>query len=246
MINKKRKVQSQQSVLTRQNASRNLTRLARQNKNSTAEKILKRQKAMRDLNLAQATLRRARANAIADTAEAKASSTKQDTPRLAELKRQKAVRSLPGLKTQKSKTDQKPKIDIVTGRLLFPVTDDKGKTSYLPIESEATPHEQKRGLFISDSTIQKDALSTLLANGKEKPRYDLGKGRMVFPVKTQDGKVIYLPSESSADASEKMRGLYIPDEIINQYERTRRRTATANDNPDQELHRAERASKAAI
>ena len=454
MLHKKRKINGDQSTLRRQNASRDLTSLNRQSKNSTAENILKRQKAMRDLNLAQATLRRARANAIANASEVKVSTSKQSTPRLAELKRDKAVRDLhalseqntqksdalkpaelrrskatphlPGLEsgtnTNQANTSEtqarreranaiadlrpytpptisnppaltrsnasrdltkageavnktkKPKRDITTGRLLFPVTDG-GKTRYLPVESEANPHERKLGLFVSNASIKKDPVNTLSANGKsirelvsqningdeiyrtlfatenadgkteylpkeseatagqlnqgkyvpddqvenppkgntivngegnqplwefneqrilfatetadgkreylpkrseataaelqagnyvndediseqaplgklnsmsnEKPRYDPGKERTVFPVKTKDGKVIYLPDASSADAFERARGLYIPDDIVDKHERKRRRTGLKDYSADQDQLRAQRAKKLA-
>ncbi|NJR38055.1 MAG: hypothetical protein HC781_03380 [Leptolyngbyaceae cyanobacterium CSU_1_4] len=43
---------------------------------------------------------------------------------------------------------------------------------------------------------------------KLRPRYELGKGRMLYPTETAQGKIEYLPLWEDAQYSERIRGLY--------------------------------------
>nr|VFK12253.1 MAG: hypothetical protein BECKLPF1236B_GA0070989_10328 [Candidatus Kentron sp. LPFa] len=79
----------------------------------------------------------------------------------------------------------------------------------------------------------------------EKPRYDLGKGRKVYATVTKEGDIRYLPRESDASALEKLRGLTIPDEVVDDHEKRRRRTALKGDDADHKLRRAQRAARRA-
>ncbi|MTI33031.1 hypothetical protein [Xanthovirga aplysinae] len=51
--------------------------------------------------------------------------------------------------------------------------------------------------------IVKDVLS------KQKPKYDIGKGRMVYPTETAPGVIEYLPLEGEASDNEIKNGLYV-------------------------------------
>lgn len=75
------------------------------------------------------------------------------------------------------------------------------------------------------------------------PRYDIGKGRKVYAVKTKDGDTLYLPRESEANGLERARGVFIPDDTVDQHERKRRRTALQDNSADLAQRRAQRASK---
>ena len=109
----------------------------------------------------------------------------------------------------------KPKRDFATGRTLFPV-ESSGKTQYLPIASEASPHEQKLGLFVSDDSVQKDAVNKLLKPDQVKQASvrDFNTGRTLFATQTADGKREYLPKKSEATALELSQGKYVSDDQV--------------------------------
>lgn len=53
-----------------------------------------------------------------------------------------------------------------------------------------------------------------------KPKYDIGKGRMLFPTETAQGKVTYLPLHRDASDEEKFLGLYaafVPPEPLEEF-----------------------------
>ncbi|NEO53215.1 MAG: hypothetical protein F6K54_09065 [Okeania sp. SIO3B5] len=55
---------------------------------------------------------------------------------------------------------------------------------------------------------------------KLRPKYDLGKGRMVYPTETARGKIEYLPLLEDASNSERVRGLYaafVPPEPLEDF-----------------------------
>lgn len=134
--------------------------------------------------------------------------------------------------------------DVTGGRNLFAVAMQDGGIRYLPSESDATASELQQGLYVKKEQIsQKVDLSPAVSLTNERPRYDLGKGRKVYPVKDIDGKTIYLPSRQDADGLELSRGLFIEDDIVVDHQRKRRRTALKNDDADIALRRAQRADR---
>lgn len=115
----------------------------------------------------------------------------------------------------KQASSGKPKQDFATGRTLFPV-ESGGKTQYLPIASEATAQERQSGLFVTNESVQKDAVNTLLdpaATNRPSVR-DFNTGRTLFATETADGKREYLPKESEATALELSQGKYVPNDQV--------------------------------
>jgi len=111
--------------------------------------------------------------------------------------------------------DGKPRKDLGKGRDVFPVKNDKGKTVYLPRESEATDFEKANGLFVKDSSISEPPLPAARAAIKDKkPKYDLGKGRSIYPAKDEKGNTAYYPKASEATDEEKEKGHFVKDEDV--------------------------------
>ena len=115
----------------------------------------------------------------------------------------------------KQASSGKPKQDFATGRTLFPV-ESGGKTQYLPMASEATPRERQSGQFVTNESVQKDAVNTLLdpADTNRASVQDFNTGRTLFATETADGKREYLPKESEATALELSQGKYVPDDQV--------------------------------
>ncbi len=140
--------------------------------------------------------------------------------------------------------DKRPLFEFANQRSLFATEGENGKIQYLPKRSEANAYELKKGRYVKDEDISlKTPLGVENSLSNEIPRYDIGKGRTVYAITTPDGKPLYLPRESEADAFEQMRGLYIPDEIIDRHEEKLRRTALKNDGAYVEARRAQRAAQ---
>lgn len=134
--------------------------------------------------------------------------------------------------------------DFNEQRTLFATQAKNGDTEYLPSKSEATAYELSTGRYISDSKVKpKAALGADGAMRDLKPRYDLGRGRTVYAVKTADNKTRYLPRESEASAYERSQGIYIPDGVVDRHESQRRRTALKGNTAQQNRRRAQRASR---
>ncbi|UII27015.1 hypothetical protein LVD15_00840 [Fulvivirga maritima] len=141
---------------------------------------------------------------------------KQETARSkAESKREsRAVRAGHAENGQKPVADKKPKYDLGKGRSVYAVKDARGKTVYVPKESEATDAEREHGLFVKDSSVDPPAKEGREAVKGGTPRIDLGKDRNVYPVKNDEGKTIYLPKESEATDAERERGLFVKDSSV--------------------------------
>lgn len=150
------------------------------------------------------------------------------------------------LDTDINKKKQKLRYDFTKQRNLFAVRSKDGKDIYLPQKSKATTVELKRGLYVDDSEVSKKIdLGPATAMTKDKPRYDISKGRKVYGVKDKDGKTKYLPRASDASDFERARGLFIDDAVVDTHEKQRLRTALADKSADYMLRRAQRANKLA-
>ncbi|WP_299462928.1 hypothetical protein [uncultured Microscilla sp.] len=105
---------------------------------------------------------------------------------------------------------KKPKYDIGKGRSVYPSKDENGKTVYLPTESDASDLEKAKGLFVSDEDALGDKPGKeLVKDGK--PKFDIGKGRSIYPSNNAKGKTVYLPKKSEATDAEKRAGLFVDD-----------------------------------
>ena len=139
---------------------------------------------------------------------------------------------------------QSPKRDFGKQRDVFAIETAAGKVQYLPLKSEATDKEIAKGLYVEDDALSnKTPLGAAGSMGSAKPKFDLGKKRKVYAVKTLEGKTIYLPAESAASDREKLSGYIIPDSVVEDYEAKRRHTALNDSSADQALRRAQRARK---
>lgn len=118
-------------------------------------------------------------------------------------------RSSPPQKNTRDKGKTKPTFDIGKGRLIYPQKGDDGKVKYLPKESAASKDEIKKGLFIKED--KKDAKE--IAKDLRR-KYDIGKGRFVYPVKDANGNLSYLPKESEASSIEKGGGQFVKDTAV--------------------------------
>ncbi len=136
-----------------------------------------------------------------------------------------------------------PLRDFATGRTVFAIKAN-GRTEYLPKRSEATALELSQGRYVDDEDVSAKApLGAENAMSNLPSKYDVGKGRKVYAVKTPDGKTIYLPREGDADGLELAKGIFIPDDIVAQHESQRRRTALQDNAADNAQRRAQRAAK---
>ena len=146
------------------------------------------------------------------------------------------------LDTDVNKKKTQLRYDFTHQRNLFAVRTEDGKDTYLPRKSDATAGELKRGLYVADDAISKKIdLSPATALTNEKPRYDLTKGRTVYAAKNKDGKTIYLPRRSDATDMEKTRGLFIDDDLVDEHEKFRRRTALKSNPAAMQARRAKRS-----
>ena len=118
-------------------------------------------------------------------------------------------RSTPPAANSRDKKRIKPKLDLGEGRLVYPRKGDDGKTRYLPRESAATRDELKKGLFIK--MAQKEAREI---DPNLKRKFDIGKGRFIYPVKEANGKISYMPRESEASDVEIENGAFVKDKVI--------------------------------
>ncbi|MEM9003401.1 MAG: hypothetical protein AAGE59_07745 [Cyanobacteria bacterium P01_F01_bin.86] len=175
---------------------------------STTPATLTRRQGTRNLLPGRTEARRARADARADGT----SYTPPQVRKPPALKRQKAQRDLRATQAKQASPTGKSKRDWATGRTLFPV-ESGGKTQYFPIASEATPHERRHGLFVTDSSVQKDTVNQLLdpAQVDRASVRDFNTGRTLFATENADGKREYLPKASEATARELSQGKYVPD-----------------------------------
>ncbi|EAY28278.1 hypothetical protein [Microscilla marina] len=105
----------------------------------------------------------------------------------------------------------KPKKDLGKGRDIHPAKNADGKLVYLPKKSEATDAEKRAGLFVDDAAVEAAQPKGKAPAEGGKPKYDLGKGRNIYPTQGEDGKLVYLPKESEATDLEKSQGLFVRD-----------------------------------
>lgn len=139
---------------------------------------------------------------------------------------------------------KRPVFDFNGQRTLYATQGANNKTDYLPRKSNATAAELSTGRYINDSEVTpKAALGAAGAMRDQAPRYDLGKGRTVYAVQTAQNQTRYLPRESDATAYERSQGLYIPDDIVDQHESQRRRTALNSNSAQQNSRRAQRTNR---
>lgn len=118
-------------------------------------------------------------------------------------------RSSPQQKNTRDKGRTKPTFDIGKGRLIYPQKGDDGKVKYLPKESAASKDEIKKGLFIKEDKREAKEIAQGL-----KRKYDIGKGRFIYPVKDANGNLSYLPKESEASSIEKGGGQFVKDTAV--------------------------------
>lgn len=157
------------------------------------------------------------------------------------------------LDTDVNKTKQQLVFDFTNQRNLFAVRTNDGKDIKVPAKSKATASELKRGLYIDDSAISKK-IDLSPAGGPAKAltndpaRLDFTNQRMVFAAKDENGKTVYFPKQSEANAMELARGLFIPDDLVIAHEFNRRNTALKHrdEKAKQQLARAKRAGKSAV
>ncbi|MGD1804799.1 hypothetical protein ACP6PL_05065 [Dapis sp. BLCC M126] len=142
--------------------------------------------------------------------------------------------------------NKRPRYDFENQRDLFAVKADNGSIQYLPKKSKATAKEFSEGLYVEDEAISQNApLGPANAMSNIAPKFDSQKNRKIFAVITKDGETRYLPRESEATSQERVTGLYIPDDVVDDHESKRRRTAIKDDSAAQGLRRAQRADKLA-
>ncbi|AOX01246.1 hypothetical protein BJP34_18980 [Moorena producens PAL-8-15-08-1] len=137
-----------------------------------------------------------------------------------------------------------PRYDFGNQRDLFAVKADDGSTQYWPKKSQATAKELSEGQYVPDVWISQNApLGPGNAMTNAAPRFDIDNNRKIFAVKDKDGNTTYLPRKSKATSKEKTRGLFIPDEVVEEHESKRRVTALKDDSADIAQRRAQRAQR---
>ena len=170
---------------------------------------------------------------------------KQDEATAQELSQGKYVRDEAVEKDSMAKKvlNQRPQYDFGKQRDLFAVETANG-IQYVPKKKNATAEELAAGFYVEDDAISSKApLGAANAMSNKPPRFDIGKGRKLYGVTTPDGKIRYLPAESDASDYELVRGDFIPNPVVSDHERKRRRTALQDNTADMALRRAERAAK---
>jgi len=101
--------------------------------------------------------------------------------------------------------NKRPLFEFNGQRNLFATKATDGSIEYLPKKSDATAFELSQGRYINDGEISlKAPLGAENAMSKRKPRYDIGKGRIIYG----KGKIEYLPLLEDASNSERIFGLY--------------------------------------
>ncbi|NEP33135.1 hypothetical protein [Moorena sp. SIO3B2] len=140
--------------------------------------------------------------------------------------------------------NKRPRYDFGNQRDLFAVKADDGSTVYLPKKSQATAKELSEGQYVPDVWISQNApLGPANAMTNAAPKFDIDNNRKIFAVKDKDGNTTYLPRKSKATSEEKTRGLFIPDEVVEEHESKRLRTALRDDSANIAQRRAQRAAK---
>lgn len=162
----------------------------------------------------------------------------------------------PGSSTKKLSSDS-PKMDVARGRKVYgaETVNAAGETVvvFFPRKSDATPTEIDNGAFVEDALINANASDgTPNKILKQRPKYDIGRGRTVYPTLGTDGdgnpKVVYLPRESDASSSERADGLFVKDSEANDLDDERAIAAAfkvGTDDPRYQELRANRAKKRA-
>ncbi|WP_143727673.1 hypothetical protein [Moorena bouillonii] len=137
-----------------------------------------------------------------------------------------------------------PRYDFGNQRDLFAVKADDGSTVYLPKKSQATAKELLEGEYVEDEAISQNApLGPGNAMTNAAPKFDTDNNRKIFAVKDKDGNTTYLPRKSKATSQEKAQGLFILDNVVDEYEDKRRRTALRDDSANIAQRRAQRAAR---
>ncbi|NEO78819.1 hypothetical protein [Moorena sp. SIO4G3] len=137
-----------------------------------------------------------------------------------------------------------PRYDFGNQRDLFAVKADDGSTQYWPKKSQATAKELSEGQYVPDVWISQNApLGPGNAMTNAAPKFDIDNNRKIFAVITKDGNTTYLPRKSKATSEEKAQGLFIPDDVVEEHESKRRRTALRDDSADIAQRRAQRAQR---
>ncbi len=140
--------------------------------------------------------------------------------------------------------NMRPRYDFGNQRDLLAAKAEDGSTVYLPKKSQARAKELSEGRYVEDEAISQNApLGPANAMGNIEPKFDADNNRKIFAVLTKDGNRGYLPRESEATSQEKAQGLFIPDDVVEEHESKRRRTALKEDFAAQALRRSQRAAK---
>ncbi|NEQ35260.1 MAG: hypothetical protein F6K40_02640 [Okeania sp. SIO3I5] len=140
--------------------------------------------------------------------------------------------------------NKRPRYDFENQRDLFAVKADDGSNHYWPKKSKASAKEFSEGRYVEDEAISQNApLGPANAMSNVAPEYDAKNKRKMFAVITKEGDTSYLPRKSKATKEEKDQGLYIPDDVVDDHESKRRRTALLENTADLALRRAERAAQ---
>jgi hypothetical protein len=188
----------------------NAKKKKKQARQSAAKKKSGGRQARSKVKSGRADARRARAGAKADLHSSAAA--KVGKPAGAQQSKNGGGSAEAGGK--KTVPDKKPKIDLTTGRTLFPVDMGDGSIQYLPIAGEATAREREMGLFVRLDSVRKDPVNTLSPGGGT--THEPSTGRTLFATKRPDsnGKPEYLPIESEATAAELSQGKFVPDREV--------------------------------
>ncbi|NEQ65192.1 MAG: hypothetical protein F6K21_06780 [Symploca sp. SIO2D2] len=142
--------------------------------------------------------------------------------------------------------NKRPLFEFNSQRNLFATKATDGSIEYLPKKSDATAFELSQGRYVNDGEISlKAPLGAENAMSNRKPRYDIGKGHIIYGVETKEGETLYLPRESDASGLERAQGLFIPDNAVDHHESKRRRTTLEDNSAAVAQHRARRADKLA-
>ena len=87
-----------------------------------------------------------------------------------------------------------------------PATDDQGRRNLasrpIPVAKDGTQLWDLREIPSPGQDKERELLKTL------KPKYDIGKKRMIYPAQTDEGKMIYLPLKDEASKEEIRNGAY--------------------------------------
>lgn len=169
-----------------------------------------------------------------------------------------AIEKLRPDSVSKKLTSDPPKYDLAKGRKVYGServnADGDTVKEFLPRKSDATQTEIDSGFFVDDALIKANAADGTpnKLNNSKRPKYDLGKGRTVYPTTfvNADGQSVtqYFPRESEASNSERADGLFVKDNDADDFDDQRAIAAEFKvnaDDPEYQKLRDARAKKRA-